>query len=280
MNRQKNLASATPPPSDDHTRPSKDETAAKPATPLHPKEHGAYAILAIPILTALVIGGATLAGILIAIASVTGFLAHEPLLVVWGHRGRRAQSAAAGANSRLIAYLLITAVAGAAAMVIGDNGVRLSLLACLLIAIIGFSFAALGNHRTLLGQLVGVIGLSAPSVPILLAGQISIAESLAIWFTWLLGFSATTFAVRSVIAAQKQQPRLAHGMILIGVTLLAGIGAVIYTRHPLAIIPMLVASWYLYFRPPPAKYLKRVGWSLVAATLASAVIVVQIARST
>lgn len=277
MSGQTHLESTEQPPRDHPAQG--DRPAAAQATPLRPKEHGAYAILAIPIVTALVIGGPTLVGFLIAIASITGFLAHEPLLVALGHRGRRAQSAAPAANSRLTVYLLITTVSGATAMLMAGNDVRVALMGCLLIAIVGFAFAAKGEHRTLLGQLVGVIGLSAPSVPILLAGQVSVAGSLAIWFTWLLGFSATTFAVRSVIAAQKRQPRTAHAAILLVVTLLAGIGVAMQTRQCLAIIPMLAASWYLYFRPPHAKYLKRVGWSLVGATLVSAVILALISRS-
>lgn len=54
---------------------------------LKPKEHGAYAILAIPLVTGLVAAGPTLVGGCIAAAAFTGFLAHEPLLVTLGHRG-------------------------------------------------------------------------------------------------------------------------------------------------------------------------------------------------
>jgi len=39
---------------------------------------------------------------------------------------------------------------------------------------------------------------------------------------------------------------------------------------PIATLPMLVMSWYLTLDPPPAKQLKRVGWTLVVGTIASA----------
>jgi YwiC-like protein len=49
---------------------------AEPVANLSPKEHGAYAILAIPIVTAIFITGLTLVGLCVAIASIAGFLAH------------------------------------------------------------------------------------------------------------------------------------------------------------------------------------------------------------
>ena len=59
------------------------------AANLKPKEHGAYAILAIPIVTAILVTGPTVVGLCVAVASLAGFLAHEPLLVALGHRGAR-----------------------------------------------------------------------------------------------------------------------------------------------------------------------------------------------
>ena len=56
---------------------------------LWPREHGAYAQLAAPLLTALVIVRPTVAAALLALAACIAFLANEPLLVVLGHRGKR-----------------------------------------------------------------------------------------------------------------------------------------------------------------------------------------------
>jgi len=39
----------------------------------------------------------------------------------------------------------------------------------------------------------------------------------------------------------------------------------------LASLPMLCASWYLLLAPPPAKQLRRIGWTLVAVTVATAI---------
>jgi len=35
-------------------------------------------------------------------------------------------------------------------------------------------------------------------------------------------------------------------------------------------MPMVAMSWYLWFQPPPARYLKGVVWSKVAVTVVTA----------
>ena len=245
-----------------------------PSSRVYPKEHGAYAILAIPMVTAVVITGPTVVGFCVAVASITGFLAHEPMLIALGHRGRRAQTSTPTARLRLLAYLGITFFAGTTAMAIGSTEVRLSLIACLAMAVVSFSLAAMGKHRTRYGQLWGVVGLSAPCVPMLLAGNVNAGQALSIWVTWLLGFTATTFVVHSVIAAQKRTPRGVYAAILVTVSLVVAVDIALRVNGFAAILPMLAVSWFLYFRPPPARHLRRVGWTLVAATIAAALLII------
>lgn len=241
-----------------------------PAATLKPKEHGAYAILGIPIVTALAIAGPTEVGLCVAVAAVTGFLAHEPLLVTLGHRGSRAQRTTPAASRRLAVLLFVTVACGIIAIAMGTNAIRLSLAGCGILAVASFALAIAGKHKTLGGQLFGVIGLSVTCVPIMLAGGLGISTTNEAWSTWLIGFTATTMAVRGVIASQKRQSRLWHwtmiaalSLLVIGLTL-AGV------RLPIATLPMLAMSWYLMLDPPPAKQLKRVGWTLVVGTIASA----------
>ena len=254
------------------TMSSVPPTQSIPATQLKPKEHGAYAILAIPILTALVACGPSVASVCIAVASITGFLAHEPLLVAIGHRGARAQRTSPAATKRLALLLAITVAGGSAALLLGDMKVRVALAACAAMAVVSFSVAIAGKHRTLAGQLLGVAGLSIPCLPMLLAGGMGISISLEVWGTWLIGFLSTTIAVRSVIASQKRQSRLFHISTLAFLTLSVLLATVVGKLElPIVTTPMLAMSWYLLWSPPPAKYLKRVGWTLVAGTVATAV---------
>ncbi|RJQ40810.1 MAG: hypothetical protein C4555_00960 [Dehalococcoidia bacterium] len=59
---------------------------------LRPREHGAYAMLAFPATSGLVLGGASWAGAAFIGMALAGFLAHESVLVVLGARGARVQA--------------------------------------------------------------------------------------------------------------------------------------------------------------------------------------------
>ncbi|MCA9195704.1 MAG: YwiC-like family protein, partial [Planctomycetales bacterium] len=122
---------------------------AEPAANLKPKEHGAYAILAIPIVTAILVTGPTVVGLCVAVASLAGFLAHEPLLVALGHRGARAQRTTPAAQRRLTVLLTVTIAGGVNAVVVGSTSVRYSLVLCCTLAIACFVLAIAGKHRTL-----------------------------------------------------------------------------------------------------------------------------------
>ncbi len=241
---------------------------------LSPKEHGAYAILMVPVFSSLAISGCNTVALGVAVASIAGFFAHEPLLVTLGHRGARAKRLAPQAKPRSIKLIAVAGIAGALAMAGGDDATRAALIGCLLAAAVSFALAVAGKHKTLGGQLFGVIGLSAPSVAIVSSSGLSVSHALVIWSVWLVGFTSTTLAVRGVIAAQKRRPRLLYWSALSVTTPVTFAGPVLGNPLTLAALPMVVGAWGLMFFPPPAKYLKRVGWTLVAVTLATALIVV------
>ena len=240
---------------------------------LKPKEHGAYAIVMIPMLTAVVTQGVGVVGAAVVVATLAGFFAHEPLLVALGHRGRRVRRDAPEARTRALGWLSLSVVAGTLAMGFGSPTVRLSLAGCLGFAILCLTLAAARLHRTLGGQLMGVAGLSVPCVPILIAGGMSVPHAAVVWLVWLIGFMSITLAVRGVIAAQKRQPRTLHWWGL-GLATMAIVGAAMSGIWlPLAALPMVAASGWLMVSPPPAKYLKRIGWTLIGVTIATAAFV-------
>ncbi|WP_231617301.1 YwiC-like family protein [Novipirellula aureliae] len=242
-----------------------------------PKEHGAYAILIIPVLTSFAAVGVSWVGVFVAAASVAGFLAHEPLLVMIGHRGQRARRSATTASRYLLTLTVICIASGVASLISGNVAVRVALIGCVVLATLSFGVAFAGRHRTPLGQTAGVIGLSAPCVPILLAGGMGTGDALKTWVVWLLGFAATTLAVRSVIAFQKHRNRMLHwtGLTAISVFPLSMfVWWMDANDWVLPVIPMVLASWYLMIQPPPAKRLKQIGWSLVGATVLTAISVV------
>lgn len=249
----------------------------EPAKNLSPKEHGAYAILAVPIISALLIAGPTLPGLCVAVAAVTGFLAHEPLLIAWGHRGSRAQRTTPAAKNRLVVLLAITVTCGSLGWLLSATPVRIALVACLAIAVSSFAVAMFGKHRSLGGQVWGIVGLSIACVPILLAGGQPVSQTLEIWTTWLIGFASTTMAVRGIIGAQKRQSRAIHWSTITGLSVLMGVLMSLGYALAITALPMILMSWYLMIQPPPARQLKRVGWSLVAGTITTAVWMVSLA---
>ncbi len=249
------------------------QTVTQP-TSLLPKEHGAYAMLLIPIATALLRSGPTMVGTCVAVAAVAGFLAHEPMLVARGHRGQRAQTGAPHAGQRFLLWLLLALVAGGAAFGFGNIHVRFSLGICFLFAVVNFGLSAAGYHRKTAVHLWGMLGLSLPCISILLAGGESVAQALSFWGVWIAGFMATMLGVRGMLANQKHQPRQLHMFAMAALTVLIGVGASLGCIWSLATLPMIGVNWYLLISPPHLKQLKRVGWVMVAGAVTTALLTI------
>ncbi|MEO1979672.1 MAG: YwiC-like family protein, partial [Fuerstiella sp.] len=137
---------------------------------LHPKEHGAYAIVGVPLVVALAIGGLNTVAVLATIATIAGFVANEPLMVLSGRRGERARLSTPSALLTLELLLLTAVLFGSAAFWFGSEKVRAALIACVFFAVAGFAMSAAGWQRTFIAQVTGIIGLTLPSAVVVLAG--------------------------------------------------------------------------------------------------------------
>lgn len=243
-------------------------------TNLYPKEHGAYAMLAIPLLTALITSGLTVAGVCIGAAAVAGFLAHEPLLIALGHRGQRAQQSTPQARWRLISLLAIAWFAGSTALLMGGFSLQVALTICFAFAAISFAMSIAGWHRKSAVHLWGMLGLSMPCIPILMAGDSATPTAMTFWAVWLLGFGATTIGVRGMLANQKRKPIWLHVLTLSGLTISIAVGIAMNVSWMLVTLPMIGVSWYLLISLPPIKQLKQVGWTMVVGTMSTAIMTV------
>jgi hypothetical protein len=85
---------------------------------LFPKEHGAYGQVTVPLITAFLAAGVSTTGLLIATAVLTGFLAHEPALVLIGIRGVRAKRELRPRAVRWLGCTLAVGIAPAAGAVL------------------------------------------------------------------------------------------------------------------------------------------------------------------
>jgi len=250
--------------------------SVKPVPPvrLHPKEHGAYAIVGVPLVTALIITGINVVALLTIIATVAGFLANEPLMVYWGQRGKRAQRIATSAGSRLLTLLFVAVLAGAIAFWLGSSSVRLGLAACLIFAVAGLVLSATGWQRTLTAQLTGIIGLTLPTTVVLLAGGLDDELALRLSSAWVLGRICTTIAVRSMVARQRavthhRVPQVNDVILFLAVVACAA-GTLYGFVEWMLISPLAVTAIYLRIRPPATKHLGRVGYTLLSLNVGCA----------
>lgn len=251
-----------------------------------PKEHGAYGQLAFPLLTSFAVAGVSGPAGLFAAAIVAAFLAHEPLLVLLGRRGVRARREQGG---RAVRWLACAAVAGsiaaAAAFAAASDGVRAS-LAIPLVPALGLAAAiASGREKTTWGEIAAALAFSTAAIPVALAAGASLATAAAIAAAFALVYATQTLAVRGVILAVRGggNPAAARAARRSALVIAAAGGAGIGTAAALALLPWataaavspgLAAMAWIVAAPPPPTRLRRVGWTLVASSVATAAILI------
>lgn len=250
-------------------------TKARRPRSLWPREHGAYAQLAAPLVTALVVRPPTWVAGVLALAAVLAFLANEPLLVVLGHRGRRMRELEGGRAARRLAVLLTCGLAAAGSALLFAEPVVLAMAGVVAIpAAITVVLAFRREERSLLGECMAAISLSGASAPVLVASGASWQSGAALWAAWAIGYCSTVIAVHRVIARHRTP---ASWRDAIAIVLLAGAAtasAVLLVRGSIigAAAPLAFTSTVLALRPPRATYLRTIGVALVIASLASGVL--------
>lgn len=251
-----------------------------------PREHGAYGQLAFPVATALVVAGVTLPGVLIALAAVAGFLAHEPLLVILGRRGPRARRDHA---SRAAMWLLTTGTialaAGGVALGLAPTSTRWSFLLPLLPAAVLAVALVSNREKTAAGEIAAAMAFSGIAIPVCLVAGTALSTALSVAIAFAALFAGSTLGVRVVIlkvrgGGDPRQVRAARRLLLsltvcvsVGLAI-AAMSAVLPWTTLLAISPGLLVALALAFRPPPPTRLRTVGWTLVSTSTAAALVLV------
>lgn len=254
--------------------------AARPVRPrsLLPREHGAYGQLALPLVAALAMGSPTAASALLVVATVATFAAHEPALVLAGLRGARARREAGDRATRLaLACAVAALIAAVGAAALGGAAVVVASAVPVGLALALLPFIVDREERTTAGEVLAGAALAAASIPVAVAGGVSIEIAIAAWGAWATAFTAATSAVRWIIARN----RTGHGPLVLAVltivsTVIALAMATVWTMA-LAAVPTLLLAWLLLARPPSPRHLRRVGWTLVASTATTAVFLVVLA---
>ena len=239
-----------------------------------PREHGAYAQLGAPLLTALAVAAPTTPAIALAIAACLAFLANEPLMIVLGHRGPR-MHAASGPAARL--RLGITA--GGAAI---SAGVGLALapphalalaafVAIPVLATIGLAWTK--SVHSVAGELVAAAALPGAAAPVAAASGVPWQTAALLWLAWSLGYAASVVAVHEILRRQRRvAPRL-----LLAIAAAAVAVSAVWVRALWVAVPLVGLSAGLGVRPPSARRVRTIGVALVIASTASVAIAVVLA---
>jgi hypothetical protein len=256
------------------------------AESLLPREHGAYGQVSLPLLTAFVVGGFSLTGVAVGVAAVGGFMAHEPAAVVLGRRGPRARREAGVRAVRWLVFLVaLTMVSGVGALLVAPAYARWSLLVPAAPAAVVAVAMLRGREKSLTAEVAAAVAFSGAAVPVVLGSGHPLVSALSVAIPFALMFSASTLAVRAVIARVRAGGD-AHAAAITGraALLLAAVGltglsaatalGILPFGVLLATIPGLAVAAAIVLRPPAPTRLRTIGWTLVAASVATAVTIV------
>jgi len=260
---------------------------ADPKRFLWPREHGAWAQMAMPLATGLLLGRPGSPGAaswLFALAGALAFLAHEPGLVLLGTRGPRARQDDGALALRLLGALGVPALAAAAlALALAPPAARISLLAP---AALGVATALLARRRlemTTGGEIVAGAAMASALLPVALSGGATARASLAAAVTWTLSFAIAAVAVEAVLARGRAGlPDLGRRNALRAAAIWAlgaALGAVwLGWALPAALAPIaLIGGATCLGRPGPGR-LRALGWALVVGTGGTLAVLVLLLR--
>ena len=251
-----------------------------------PKEHGAYGQICFPLVAAFGVAGFSASGLMIAIAVIAGFLAHEPGAIVLGLRGVRARREYQHRAARwLIACVVAGVVAGAAALATLPPRTRWSVAVPAVPGVVLLAAMAMRREKSWYGESSAALAFAGAAVPVTMAAGAPAAAAWAVAIPFALLFTTTTLAVRVVIlrvrgggdqraTAATRRATLALGAV--GAAVLIALTAVRWLPPTvlLSTTPGLLTAIIVAVRPPAPVHLRRLGWTLVAvSTLTTAVVV-------
>ncbi|MCA9619175.1 MAG: YwiC-like family protein [Myxococcales bacterium] len=237
---------------------------------LWPKEHGAYAEMAFPLLTGLALGRPKTAGLLMVVAAVIAFVLHEALLVAVGLRGRRVgELLGAKARRRLLVGGTVVVAAAVGGIALADDATRqlVAVPGVLALGVLGVVVAR--REKTTPGETLVAATFSAALLPVAAASGVALAPSIVAAVSWLFVFLLGTFTVRLTLERARKEPGpMRFVSPFASAVALATAGyALQHSLAAIAVIPTACMTLWWWWRPVSPKRLKAVGWSLVAGNL-------------
>ena len=250
---------------------------------LLPREHGAYAQAVFPLLTALALGNGGAAPFLWAAAAIAVFIAHEPLLVLAGERGRRSHADLSNYAQKLAGSLSVVALA---AGIVGwwqaPQSARLAVVLPLGLAILLLLLILSHREKSLPGELLVSLTFSTMLIPVAIAGGVSLRAALIASAVWCAIFLLGTIMVRAVIANFKKATH-SRGLVFASITLslaaiVASLAMLVTDGVPAlaaaALLPAALVTFACALMGVHPRHLRTLGWSLVASNLIALAVLV------
>lgn len=261
--------------------PTPVTTDRSPRRSLLPHEHGAWGQLAMPLLTALGIGRPGAAAWLLCAAVLLAFVAHEPLLVLLGQRGRRAQEEDGPRARRWLVVLgALAAATGALGVALAPPAARAALALPAALAAVVAALVRARLEKTTAGEIVVAAALASAGYAVALAGGAAPAAALAALLAWILAFSAATLAVRVILVRVRSKGAADPGRRNAALAaLLAGCAvALSWAGLPralaLAVLPTAAFAVAICLLRISPRRLRELGWALVGSSAVTLVILV------
>ncbi|MDH5490878.1 MAG: YwiC-like family protein [Myxococcales bacterium] len=238
---------------------------------LAPREHGAYVFLGFPLLTGLYLSGATIAASLFLVAFVAAFLAHEPIVLLLGHRGPRAlREQGQRARRRIVGLTLIGLGAGMGAFLLSPLPARIAASSCAALAAIVLLLLRAGREKTLVGEAMVVIAFASTGLPLALTAAVPMATAASVASIWVLTFTLETLCVKATLSRRKEPNRILEGLALL-VPIACALGLIYPLLRGqlfwLTAAPGIAGAIALGLVRPSPRHLPKVGWVLAGIDL-------------
>src|SRR5690348_5016130 len=253
--------------------------------PPFPKEHGAWAQLAIASGAVIPMARAHPLGFWAWLAALgAAFLAHEPLLLLLGRRGAQARN-----EHRVLAWTCLLMLAGLA-LFLGWSGMRGAAPVARGALLLPLGCAGLllpgtlrNEEKSLAGEALAALALGSSAWPLSLRAGVGLSAAWQLAAGLRLAFLLATMLVRRFLAALRKRP---EPLSAAGAALLTGLGAGVglalamegRVLEGLALLPLPLLGFRLFAGPWPPHRLKHLGWLLAFGNITTAVLLVAALR--
>jgi hypothetical protein len=254
---------------------------------LLPKEHGAYAELAFPLITGLALAVPSLSALALGGAAVLLFLLNEPVAILLGSRGKRLKDQLGDQATQRASFLLGGATGlGLLGLWNGGTDIWPELAYPMAAGALLIPLLLRGTQKSIFGEFVVVTAFATLLLPLAAASGADPQRAAAAAGVWWLSFALGTLEVHAIKARLKEKAKnqwtrwgspLAAGLVVTG-ALAATLG---FSPTPemagpaAALLTPALAIFALSLLRVHPKRLKRVGWTLVGANSVALVLLLQ-----